>query len=189
MTHHWSLLFWGFLRRRKEIFISLTETGKTKRTSRLNTSNNPPSKQGFPSGGICHQGSQRPSGSSEHAFLRIHVSIKISRIPSCGRIWLLKLCHYHQNLKISLIRPQTPALFGSPTSHANLFSMNVPSRKFKGKIYLHTVMEPAGMNLLSFLAAWLCPHVTNKQGPDLEDTSRHSPLGQIQFLWALELVQ
>lgn len=135
------------------------------------------------------QCSRRPRRSSEHIFLSSHFSLKIARISSWGRIWLLKLCHYHGNLKISLIWPQTPALWSSPNSHANLFSMNVPSCKFKRKISLHTVMEPAGMNMLSFLAAWLCPNVTNKQGPDLQDTSRYSPQGQSQFLWALELVQ
>lgn len=75
----------------------------------------------------------RPSQRSKHVFFSIRVNNKIARIFSCARIWLLKLCHYHIYLEISVIWPHSLSLWSSPNSHANLFSTGVQSCSSKEK--------------------------------------------------------
>ena len=104
----------------------------------LNTSNSLTSKQGFPSCGTCHHlHTMSPVCPEAQCVLWTCIFNYPCRYQdfqelfSCGRVWLLKSCHYHANMKISLIWPQTPALWSSPNVHAQLFTMNVPSCKFK----------------------------------------------------------
>lgn len=60
-----------------------------------------------------------PSPCSEHVFFCICVNNKIARIFSCARIWLLKLCHYHIYLEISVIWPHSLSTLSevAPTQH------------------------------------------------------------------------
>ena len=147
------------------------KTGTKKKPNRLNTSNDSASDKGLPSCSVCHHlhttgpCSLRPSRSSGHIFLSIHASNKIAKIFTCGRIWLLKLCHYHKilgelaDLTTNCISAVAPT--HTLTCSAQMFNLAVQ----KENLPAHSD-GARDTNVLPSLPTWIFPQVTNEQRPD-----------------------
>lgn len=104
-------------------------------------------------------------------------------VPESGFWSCTTIMNYSE---ISVIWPQSPSVWGSPNSHADLFSLDFQSCSSKDKrTCTQWRSQHTHGSVLSFLSGWLRPGVTKGQCPDLQETQQ----GRLQFSCAPKTVQ